>query len=81
MMEQAAVVQDADTRDERRSYKDAHNLGARRSVESQEHCDYHGGVHREAAKEWDRCEMNLPRPWQIHHSNAQSQSAHRNNEH
>src|SRR5437899_8833617 len=41
MMEQAAVVEDAHTRDERRADKDAHDLGACRSIEGEEYSDYH----------------------------------------
>src|SRR5260370_18091028 len=59
MMEQAAVVQDADTRDARRSYKDAHNLRAPRPVESQHHCDYHGAAPPEADKKPHRPALTL----------------------
>src|SRR6201984_43257 len=81
MMEQTAVVEDAHTRDERRSNKDAHNLRAGRAIESKEYCEYHGGGPCEAAKEWDRREMNFTRSRQVDHSNAQRKRAHRNDEH
>ncbi len=81
VMEQAAVVEDADSRDERGSNEDAHDLGARRSVEGKERGDYHGGVHRQTTKKRDRGQMNFARTGKINHSHAKRQGAYGNNQH
>ena len=81
MMEQAAVVEDADSRDEHRADKDACDLRARRSVEGEEYCDHHRSVHGKAAKKGDRRQMNLARSRQVDHSDTERQGAHGNNQH
>ena len=81
MMKQPLVVENANARDERRADEDAHNLGASRSVEGEEHRDHHRGVHRQAAKKRYWREVNFARPRQIDHANAQRKGAHGNHEH
>ncbi len=80
-MEQSAVIEGADTRDERRADEDADDLGTRGSVEGKEHRDHDGGVHRQAAQKRNRREMNFARPRKINHSNTQRQGAYGDDEH
>ena len=80
-MEQPPVVENANTGDERRADEYAHNLGACRSIEGQQHSHDHRSVHRQAAKKRDGRKVNFARPRQIDHSNAQGESAHGNDEH
>ena len=81
VMEQPAIVEDADSRDQRPADENAHDLRARRSVESKEHRNHHGGVHRQAAKKRDWLEMNFAWPGQVDHSYAQRKCTNRNHQH
>ena len=69
-MEQPPVVEDANSRNQRRADENTHDLRACGAIESKEHRNHHGGVHCQAAKERNWLEMNFAGPRQIDHSYA-----------
>ena len=80
MMEQAAVVQNADDGDKRRARVNADHLRQRGAVHRHEQRDQHAQINRQAAEQRHRLDVHFARARMIHHPDAQRELPHRNGE-
>ena len=80
MMEQAAIVQEADSRQKRGTGQDAENLGERNVVQRKQHGQDKPEVDRDAAQQGNRADVNFPRPRLIHHSESEREVPNRDGE-
>src|SRR5580704_8660241 len=71
VVQQAAVVEEADDGEQRGAGKDADDLLLRRVVPREQHCEYEAQVNSDAAEQRDGIQMNFARPGFIHHAVAQ----------
>ena len=81
MMEQPAVIEDADGRHKGRADQDTGDLFARGSLKRQQDGNHDGSIHRQPTQKRNGCAMNLARPRQVDHADAQCKCAHGNDQH
>src|SRR5215467_4005325 len=81
MVENPAVVEDADCSHQCGANQNAGYLRLRRPVKRKQDRDDHGRIHGQSPKHWNGGAMHLSRPGQIHHANAKSKGANRNDQH
>src|SRR5271155_2464705 len=80
VMQQPAVVKEADNGDQRGAGQDADDLLHRRVMPRQQHSEDEAQINGDAAEERNGIQMNFARPGFIHHAEAQRQIANRRGE-
>ena len=81
VMQPAFVVEEADGGDERGAGDDAERFERARAVEREQNREHDAALHREAAEERNRLQVDFARSGQIDHADAQSERANRDGEH
>src|SRR5580658_1553065 len=76
-MEQTAVIEEADYRDERRPREDSYDLPARGFVHRDQNREREPAINRHAAEKRNRLDVNFARPGLVHQADAQGEAAHR----
>ncbi len=80
VMQQAAVVEEADDGEQRGAGEDADDLLLRRVVPREQHGEYEAQVNSDAAEQRDGIQMNFAGPGFIHHAVAQREMTNRHGE-
>src|SRR5579862_1239261 len=80
VMQHAAVVEQADGRQKRRTGENARDLLLRRAAKGENHGDNESKINRDAAEKRDRLYVDFSRAWPIDHTVVESQTANRNGE-
>jgi hypothetical protein len=80
VVKQAAVIEEADERKQRRACKNADNLAGSRSVHGNQNSEDKTAVDGNAAEQRNRLEMNFARAWFVHKTYAKSELANRRRE-
>ena len=80
MMQESAIVQDSDHRDEGCAQINSDHLRKRGAVQRNEKRDQDSEVYGDAAQERHGLNVDLARTGMVHHSRAQGQLPHRNRE-
>ena len=80
MMKQAAIVEQADAGEQCGAGENSDDLLVRYAAQGEQNGEHESEVDRDAAKQWNRIEMDFARAGTVHHTVVQREAAHRDGE-